>query len=140
VDKQNIVVKYVRGWPALDIIRLYRVGGWWSLDDDPSQVRRLIRGSFVFAVAVDVGTGRAVGMGRVLSDGVSDAYIQDVVVLPEYRRNDVGGLIVASLRDYCLEKGVAWIALVAEPGTERFYGKLGFKTKGSHTPMLYHGG
>jgi len=36
-------------------------------------------GSFLFALAIDISTGRAVGMGRVISDGVSDAYIQDLV-------------------------------------------------------------
>ncbi len=51
---------------------------------------RLIRGSFLFAVAVDRKTGHAVGMGRVISDGVSDGYIQDLVVLPEYRKTGIG--------------------------------------------------
>ena len=46
-----------------------------------SRINDLIRGSFLFAVAIDISTGRAVGMGRVISDGIADAYIQDLVVL-----------------------------------------------------------
>jgi len=69
---------------------LYRAGGWWKDEYDPAEIPGLIRGSFAFAVAVEEESGRAVGMGRVISDGVSDAYIQDLVVLPEYRSRNVG--------------------------------------------------
>ena len=27
--------------------------------------------------------GRWIGMGRIISDGVSDAYLQDIIVLPK---------------------------------------------------------
>ena len=63
------------------IVDLYRAAGWWKEEMDASKINDLIRGSFLFAVAIDISTGRAVGMGRVISDGIADAYIQDLVVL-----------------------------------------------------------
>jgi len=36
---------------------------------DPSGIGSLIAGSFVFAVAVDARTDKAIGMGRVISNG-----------------------------------------------------------------------
>jgi aralkylamine N-acetyltransferase len=99
----------------------------------------LIKGSFAFAVAVDKGTSKPVGMGRVISDGVSDGYIQDLVVLPEYRRNGIGNRIVSTLVEACNAKGLGWIGLIAEPGSENFYRSLGFSVMPGHIPMIYKG-
>ena len=74
-------VDLVRSWHEEQIVDLYRAAGWWKEEMDASKINDLIRGSFLFAVAIDISTGRAVGMGRVISDGIADAYIQDLVVL-----------------------------------------------------------
>nr|HRD16162.1 N-acetyltransferase [Methanothrix soehngenii] len=85
LDNNNcVVVEFVSRWKEEDIVELYRAGGWWREYMDPSHLNDLIQGSFLFAVAVDGRSGRAVGMGRVISDGVSDGYIQDLVVLADW--------------------------------------------------------
>lgn len=132
-------IRLVKAWPADEIIALYEAGGWWD-GSDGSAAERIVSGSFAFAVAIDAQTGKAVGMGRALSDGASDAYIQDVIVLPEYRKRDIGKRIVSALLDYCASRKIGWIALVAEPGTEDFYSSLGFRRTEGHTPMRYFGG
>jgi aralkylamine N-acetyltransferase len=137
--KDNIVVRLVKDWPVREIIELYVAGGWWD-GSSQSSVKEIISGSCVFAVAVDEENGKAIGMGRVLSDGISDAYIQDVIVLPEYRKKGVGKKIIAELVDECLKKNITWISLVAEPGTESFYMDMGFQVMTGHTPMRYTGG
>ena len=78
-------------------------------------------------------------MGRAISDGVSDAYIQDLVVLPEYRRCDLGTAMVSLLVARCREAGISWIALVAEPGSENFYVPLGFARMERYIPLIYQG-
>ena len=82
-----IDINLIQSWNEEQIVELYRAGGWWKDYMDSTQVNDLIRGSYLFAVAVDVSTGRAVGMGRVISDGVSDGYIQDLVVLEEWQNH-----------------------------------------------------
>ena len=94
-------------------------------------------GSFAFAIAIDHRTGGLAGMGRVISDGVSDGYIQDLVVLPAYRRHGIGQKIVETLVEACKARGVLWIGLVAEPGSESFYERLGFNVMPGHVPMIY---
>ena len=81
----EISYRRVSSWETGEILALYRAGGWWDEDADPGLIPALISGSYAFVVAVDKKTLSAVGMGRVLSDGISDAYIQDVVVLPGHR-------------------------------------------------------
>jgi len=135
-----LCIDIVRSWDPQEIIRLYTVGGWWKEEYDPAEIPRLIAGSFAFAVAVDTRDGKAIGMGRAISDGVSDAYIQDLVVLPEYRGNDVGTAIVSRLIEHCKNVGITWIALIAEPGSERFYQTLGFTRMEGHIPLKYTDG
>jgi len=122
--------------PVDGVLALYRAAGWWKEGEDPSSIPGILKGSLVVASAWS--GGRLVGMGRAIGDGVSDAYIQDVVVLPEHRGQGIGRALVARLRDACLERGLRWIALVAEPGTCPFYESLGFRQMDRHVPMRWH--
>ena len=106
---------------------MYADAAWISADDDFSFINSALAGSFLAAGAFE--NGRLIGMGRVLSDGVSDAYIQDVVVTPEFRGRGIGGKLVMFLVEELEKRGVDWIALAGEPGTEKFYSKLGFEKK-----------
>jgi aralkylamine N-acetyltransferase len=133
----NIAIHLVHSWDEVEIANLYRAGGWWKEEYDLNELPRLIKGSFLFAVAVDIKTGQAVGMGRVISDGVSDGYIQDLVVLPEYRKTGIGTQIVSTLVKKCVEWGISWIGLIAEPDTEKFYLPFGFHPMEGHTPLIF---
>jgi len=132
-------VRLVHSWDEEEIADLYRAGGWWKEEYKTEDIRLLIRGSFAFAVATDERTGRTIGMGRVISDGVSDGYIQDLVVIPGYRKSGIGRRIVAVLIDRCLQAGVTWIGLIAEPETESFYIPQGFRRMEGHIPLIYRG-
>ncbi len=77
-------------------------------------------------------------MGRVLSDGMSDAYIQDFVIHPDHRRKGLGKELLTMLIDYCHQHKITWIAIIAEPNSHTFYRKNGFSEMKDHTPMQYH--
>jgi ribosomal protein S18 acetylase RimI-like enzyme len=133
----KIEIKFIDSWNDLEIVKLYKAGGWWKENYDPSGLNNLIKGSFAFAVAIDKLSGKAIGMGRLISDGISDAYIQDLVVLPEYRDQGIGRQLVKTLLDHCLSKGILWIGLIAEPAQDGFYSNIGFKTMSKYVPMKY---
>ena len=130
-------VKLVKNWDEEEIVELYKAGGWWKKAWDSSGIKTLIESSFAFAVVVDRSSGKAVGMGRLISEGVSDAYIQDLVVLPNYRSHGVGRQIVDALVDYCLSRNISWIGLIAEPGNEDFFRDMGFRVMKDYVPMIY---
>ena len=115
MKENQIEIKFVDFWNEDEIVELYKAGGWWKDYYDPSGLKNLIKGSFAFAVAIDKSSGKAIGMGRLISDGVSDAYIQDLVVLPKYRDRGIGRQLVKVLLDHFLSKGILWIGLIAEP-------------------------
>jgi GNAT superfamily N-acetyltransferase len=123
----GIEIRLVDTWPEQELVELYRTGGWWLEHYDPAGIPSLVKGSYAFAVAIEKRSGKAVGMGRAISDGVSDAYIQDVVVLKEWRGKGIGLGIVNTILNYCLGNKLHWIGLIAEPGTRSFYEPLGFK-------------
>jgi ribosomal protein S18 acetylase RimI-like enzyme len=139
MDINNIEVRLVKSWSDKEIIQLYEAGGWWKTYYNPSGLKHLIKGSFAFAVAIDMKKEKAIGMGRVISDGVSDAYLQDIVILPEYRNKGIGNKIIGTLLDYLQSKKILWIALIAEPGQDRFYSNIGFKKMNNYIPMKYNG-
>lgn len=123
--------------PVEEIVELYKAGGWWQESPEAREaIPPMIRGSFSFMVARSI-DGRIVGMARVISDGYSDAYIQDVVVLDSYRGRGVGRELVRRLAEICLARKIAWIGLVAEPGTQSLYEDLGFGPLVGYQPMLY---
>ncbi|WP_067051652.1 GNAT family N-acetyltransferase [Methanofollis ethanolicus] len=130
----DIALHVVAAWDAGEIVDLYRAGRWWQEEWSLDGIAPLIAGSFCFVVATD--GDRTVGMGRAISDGCSDAYLQDIVVLPAYRRRGIGDAIVERLVSFCREKGISWIGLVAQPGTIPFYERHGFAPMKGHVPML----
>jgi ribosomal protein S18 acetylase RimI-like enzyme len=132
----SISYQHVKEWEISDIVELYKAGSWWKDEYDPSGIHALIAGSFDFVIAFDEDLGKAVGMGRMISDGVSDAYIQDVVVLNDRRGEGIGAKITKELISRGKEAGLVWIGLIAEKGTEGFYKDLGFK-RFEGDPMLY---
>ena len=103
-------------------------------EDDPGLVSSIIAGSFRFLIAG--GSDRIVGMGRVLSDGASDAYIQDITVAGDFRGRGLGSRIIETLVDRLRSDGLSWIGLIAERNTHPFYTRLGFKPMPDAMPML----
>lgn len=138
MTNEKIQIKFVKSWSIEEIADLYKAGGWWKETWNSANINSIIKNSLVFAIAIDKNSNRTIGMGRVISDGVSDGYIHDLVVIPECRNLGVGKLIVKKLVDYCISKGLLWIGLISEPGNEGFFSSLNFKIMEKHTPMLYN--
>ena len=133
----NVTYEAVKTAPVEDVVALYKSAGWWQESPEARKIiPGMILGSFCFMV-VRTDEGRTIGMGRVISDGCSDAYIQDVVVLKEYRGSGIGRELILRLTKVCEEQKIGWIGLVAEPGTQEFYEKLGYGPLERYQPMLY---
>lgn len=70
-------------------------------------------------------SGKLVGAGRALADGIDCSYICDMAVHPEYQGSGIGRGILSRLVE--LSKGHRKIILYSVPGKEGFYQKLGFR-------------
>ncbi|WP_252232341.1 GNAT family N-acetyltransferase [Clostridium sp. ZBS15] len=76
-----------------------------------------------------------IGFGRAISDGIYQAAIYDVAVLPEYQGENVGRTIVNSIMK-CLPQ--CSFILYASPGKESFYEKLNFKKMKTGMALFYN--
>lgn len=117
------------------LIELYRQAGWWKdAADNASIVTGIVAGSHCFLVALKADT--IIGMGRAISDRISDAYIQDVTVDRAFRGQGVGSRVVSELVARLEADGIGWIGLIAERKTHPFYRPLGFTPMADSLPML----
>lgn len=117
------------------IVALYRLAGWWPEGEaeDHTLLATMIRQSHCFVVAL--ASARIIGMGRAISDGVSDAYVQDVVVEPAWRGRGVGSRIVSRILERLAADGLGWIGLIAERDSSPFYSRFGFAEMAGARPM-----
>ncbi len=119
----------------LDRLRwLYEGAGWWDGGCDDDWLRKLPAGSWCFAAAYE--GDDIVGIGRAISDGAGDAYIQDVTVLRPYRHRGIARAIVSAIVVRLREAGIDWIGLVASPDSANLYRELGFSPMEGFVPML----
>jgi aralkylamine N-acetyltransferase len=134
---REVEYEIVSAAPVEEIVELYKAGDWWQESPEARAIiPGMIKGSLCFMVARSL-DGRIVGMARVISDGYSDAYIQDVVVLQTHRGLGVGRELIKRLTQFCMARKIAWIGLIAEPGTQEFYEDLGYGPLVGYQPMLH---
>ena len=119
---------------AGQIILLYRMAGWWNPRDNRNLLEKIFSGSHCFLIAKM--EEEIVGMGRSISDGINDAYIQDVMVKDTWRGRGIGSKIVEKLASRLETDGMRWIGLIAERGTYKFYQDLGFQRMPDSVPMV----
>ena len=103
---------------------LYDSVGWSTYTRDPDQLLAAVEGSdFRVAVWEDDGL---VGLARALSDDVSIAYVQDILVAPSHQGKGVGrALLTAVLKRY---SHVRQKVLLTDNRPEQlhFYASMGF--------------
>ena len=113
------------------IAGFYVGAGWVAPGADVSFLLPALRGSAMVVGAFE--DGEIIGIGRALSDGCSDAYIQDVVVDPAHRGQGIGRQLIEALVSGLRARGIDWIALIGEPGTEGFYRRLNMRERPGFT-------
>lgn len=131
---QNVRIYFLKTADTSALKSLYKDAGWWDENcaQHPEFLSRVVQQSALFVGAFH--DQKMIGMGRALSDLVSDAYIQDVTVLKAFRGRGIGKkiirLLVAGLKDHRVD----WIGLIGEPDTRAFYENLGFREMPGHIP------
>ena len=61
-----------------------------------------------------------------VSNGVTDAYIQDLMVHPDYQGRGIGTDLMKKMIDYLKKKHIYMISVVFEEKLKPFYEKFGF--------------
>ena len=108
-----------------DLLTLYEKLDWNSfLKLSSTQLLTAMNQSF-FAVYAYI-NDELVATGRVISDGVINAYVCGLGVLPEYRRQGIGTEIMRRLKAHCMEHNLH-MQFLCEEILVPYYNKLGFE-------------
>ena len=108
-----------------DVLHLYQAVGWTNYTHQPEMLEQALSHSLAIYVALDDDT--VVGLIRLVGDGFSSVFVQDLIVLPSYQRQGIGGsLMKEALEDF---KETYQVQLVTEQTerTLRFYRSMGFE-------------
>ena len=125
-------------WAELDmpevseVVELYDSVGWSAYTRDPDVLMRGLRSSLRVVVArID---GSLVGLARVVGDGATICYLQDVLVRPDARRQGLGRLLVREA--FSPFGAVRQHVLITdeESGQKAFYESIGFTQLGNTVP------
>lgn len=69
-----------------------------------------------------------VGIIRVVGDGHSIIYIQDILVLPAYQRKGIGRLLLKNVLEKYSQVYQKVLLTDDQPKTKQFYESMGFRT------------
>ena len=120
-----------------DVLHLYQAVGWTNYTNQSQMLAQALTHSLAIYLAHD--GEEIVGLVRLVGDGFSSVFIQDLIVLPSYQRQGIGSdLMKEALGDY---KDAYQVQLATEQ-TEKtlgFYRSLGFETLSTYdcTGMIW---
>ena len=120
-----------------DVLHLYQAVGWTNYTNQPQMLEQALPHSLAVYLAFD--GEKIVGLIRLVGDGFSSVFVQDLIVLPSYQRQGIGRTLVKeALGDY---KDAYQVQLVTDQ-TEKnlgFYRSLGFETLSTYdcTGMIW---
>ena len=112
-----------------DVLPLYHAVGWTNYTNQPLMLEQALSRSLAIYVARD--GEKIVGLVRLIGDGFSSVFVQDLLVLPSYQRQGIGSsLMKQTLADY---KDAYQVQLATDESekTLGFYRSLGFETLSS---------
>lgn len=112
-----------------DVLPLYQAVDWTNYTNQPQMLEKALSHSLATYLARD--GEKIVGLVRLVGDGFSSVFVQDLIVLPSYQRQGIGSnLMKEALADY---KGAYQVQLATDESekTLAFYRSLGFETLSS---------
>ena len=120
-----------------DVLPLYQAVGWTNYTNQPQMLEQSLAHSLATYLARD--GEEIVGVVRLVGDGFSSVFVQDLIVLPSYQRQGIGSaLMKKALGDF----KDAYQVQLATDQTEKtlgFYRSLGFETLSTYdcTGMIW---
>lgn len=109
---------------ATELVDLYRSVGWTAYTDDAERLVDAVNASYC-VLAARSESGGLVGLARTVSDGLTVAYLQDILVAPEHQRRGIGGALLDEI--LARTDGIRQLVLLtdAEEAQRAFYESRG---------------
>lgn len=108
------------------LLALYNDAGWTAYTNKPEQLAQAVRNSLAVYTAWDADV--LVGLVRVVGDGVTIVYIQDILVVQAYKRKGIGGALMARVLEQFAHVRQKVLLTDDRQETRGFYESLGFSS------------
>ncbi|MFT4416666.1 GNAT family N-acetyltransferase [Fredinandcohnia humi] len=118
-----------------DFYSLYETTGWNKAFNFTGEVLHQAISNSWFSISARQDDS-LVGFGRIVSDGLYQTFICDLIVHPEYQGQGIGKQIMQLLMDHCKKNNVTFIQLSCAKGKVGFYEKFGFKVRPLDAPGM----
>ncbi len=107
-----------------EILNLYKSVGWVNYVNNPDMLKNAYTNSLKILAAYE--NDELLGIIRVVGDGYSIVYIQDIIVLPEYQRCGIGTALLNKILE--IYQNVYQKTLLTDntEKTIQFYKSIGF--------------
>jgi GNAT superfamily N-acetyltransferase len=118
-----------------EFFRLFQTTGWnEKLGLSKEDLYKAIGNSWYLICVYD--NGLLIGFGRVISDGIYQTFIGDMIVHPDYQNRGIGSIVLNKLLEKCKESGMRWVQLSCAKGKKDFYIKHGFQERPFDAPGM----
>ena len=107
-----------------ELVSLYNSVGWSAYTNDPEKLLRAVRSSLRVVTARL--NGQLIGLVRIVGDGETIVYIQDILVRPEAQRTGVGRQLMASALTPYADVRQKVLLTDDDPSQIAFYESFGF--------------
>ncbi len=117
-----------------ELVDLYNAVGWSAYTRDPVRLVAAVDASLSVVTARE--DGELIGLARLVGDGQTIAYLQDILVRPTYQGRGIGREIFR--RVFAPYEDVRQKVLITddEPAQRAFYESMGFTEAGNLEPPI----
>ena len=122
---KNITFKQYINYKQEEIIKLYLSVGWINYTERPEMLKQAYSNSLYMIGAYD--GDDLIGIIRVVGDGHSIIYIQDIIVLPDYQRRGIGKDLLERVLEKYVHVYQKILLTMNEEKTVKFYESVGFE-------------
>ena len=117
-------IKEYKEYQEDEIQTLYAAVGWTAYTEDLTALERGFQNSLLVLAAYE--DGELIGLIRVVGDGATVVFVQDLLVAPQKQRQGVGTALLKAVLDRYSNVRQLLLTTDNTPKTIAFYKSLGF--------------
>lgn len=118
-------IREYRTYNEKEILSLYASVGWTAYTEHPDVLRNGFEKSMLTMAAYK--DEQLMGIIRVVGDGHTIVFVQDILVFPEYQQKGVGTALLQAILDRYSHVRQIELATDNTPKTIAFYKSMGFR-------------
>lgn len=123
--KMDYLIREYNQYNESEILNLYKSVAWINYVNHPDMLKKAYMNSLKILGAYE--GDKLIGVIRVVGDGYSIVYIQDILVLPEYQGHGVGTMLLKRILEIYQEVYQKTLLTDNTEKTISFYKSIGFQ-------------